>query len=142
MHVCITTVFVYTYFFDGSKHLQKRIPLSKQVTKSITTKFLGKLINVSLSVTKRTANNTQMGSQSYCQLLILCPSMESRNFGSIKTTLFNCHISILVLMQLHLLLHQRWNFKVTCYLTKWLHFPKSATCVILYLSTDLLSKCV
>ena len=48
-----------SYMFDGSKHLQKGIPLSKGTTHSITeggTKLLGKLIDVSLSATKKAAN--------------------------------------------------------------------------------------
>ena len=48
-----------SYLFDGLKLNHQGIPLSNGVTKSITegsTKFLGKLINVSLSSTKRTAS--------------------------------------------------------------------------------------
>ena len=47
------------YLFNGIKHLQKGVPLSKGTTRSITergTKFLVKLINVSPSATKKAAN--------------------------------------------------------------------------------------
>ena len=47
-----------SFLFDGSKLLLQGIPLSKGSTRSITegqTKFLGKLIDVSLSATKKAA---------------------------------------------------------------------------------------
>ena len=48
-----------SYLFDGIKQFQNGIPLSKGTTRSIIeggTKFLGKLIDVSLSATKKAAN--------------------------------------------------------------------------------------
>jgi len=48
-----------SYLFDGFNHLQESIPLTKGTTQSITeggTKFLGKLIDVSLSASKKAAN--------------------------------------------------------------------------------------
>ena len=53
-----------SYLFDGFKCLQKGIVLSKGVTRSITeggTKYLGKLIDVSLSATKRSSNKRMVG---------------------------------------------------------------------------------
>ena len=50
-----------SFLFDGSRIVPKGLPLSKGTTSSITegqTKFLGKLIDVSLSATKRAHSQT------------------------------------------------------------------------------------
>ena len=95
-----------SYLFDGSKCLQKRIPLSKGVTRLITeggTKILGKLIDTLLSTNKRAANKHMISQLKNCYLLLmLCTSVESINYWSIRTISFHCCISIFVLMLSHL----------------------------------------
>jgi len=55
--VCITIVFVYTYTCLIALSVCRRECPCLKVLQSQLLKFLEKLINVSLSVTKRTANN-------------------------------------------------------------------------------------
>ena len=98
-----------SYLFDGSECLLKGILLSKGVTRSFTgTKFLGKLIDVLLSATKRSANKQMVGRITESLSVTGTLHIHGKyNFGSIKTTFNHCCFSILVSMQLHLLPYQR-----------------------------------
>jgi len=82
------------YLFDGSKCLQKGIVLSKGVIRSITeggTKFLGKLMDVSLSATRRSANKRMVGHKT--ELLSATDTLHVRGeyklFRFIETTFYH-----------------------------------------------------
>ena len=66
-----------SYIFNGSKLLQQGLPLSKGTTQPITeggTKFLGKLVDVSLSATKKAADKRMISHLS--QLLSAADSLS------------------------------------------------------------------
>ena len=73
-----------SFLFDGAKHLSQGIPLSKGTTRLISeggTKFLGKLMDVSLSATKAVANRKVFSFLT--ELLSATEFVESTNCGSI-----------------------------------------------------------
>ncbi|XP_065896220.1 uncharacterized protein [Dysidea avara] len=125
-----------SFLFDGSKHLSQRIPLSGGTTKLITeggTKFLGKLIDVSLSATKSIANKNMTSRLS--GLLTATDSLPVR--GEYKLWIYRNYI--LSLLRFHLCVDAITNHTikqlesmVSRYLKKWLQLPRNATRVILY----------
>ena len=125
-----------SYLFDGSKCLQKGIVLSKGVTRSITeggTKFLGKLIGVSLSATKRSANKRMVGR--ITELLSATDTLRIR--GEYRLWIYRNYI--LSLLRFHLSVDavtptaiSKMESMATRYLKRWLHLPRSATRVVLY----------
>ena len=125
-----------SYLFNGIKHLQKGVPLSKGTTRSITeggTKFLGKLIDVSLSATKKAANKRMI--TRLTELLTATDVLSVR--GEYKLWIYRNYI--LSLLRFHLSVDavtqsaiSKMESMVTRYLKKWLHLPRSATKVILY----------
>ena len=116
-----------SYLFDGKKCLQKGIPLSKGVTRSITeggTKFLGKLINVSLSVTKRSANKRMV--DRLTDLLSATDTLHIR--GEYKLWIYRNYILSLLRFSLSVdavtpTAISKMESMVTHYLKKWLHLP-------------------
>ena len=125
-----------SYLFDGFKHLRKGVPLSKGTTRSITegkTKFLGKLIDVSLSATKKAANNRII--TRLTELLTATDALSIR--GEYKLWIYRNHI--LSLLHFHRSIDavtqstiSKLESMATHHLKKWLHLPRSATQVILY----------
>ena len=125
-----------SFLFDGVKHLQEGIPLSKGTTRSIIqgeTKFLGKLINVSLSATKKAVNKRIIAHLT--ELLAATDALSIRGeyklwiYRSYILSLLCFHLSIDVITQSTI---SKLESIATCYLKKWLHLPRSATRVILY----------
>ena len=122
--------------FNGIKYLQKGVPLSKGTTRSITeggTKFLGKLIDVSLSATKKAANKRMI--TRLTELLTATDVLSVR--GEYKLWIYRNYI--LSLLRFHLSVDavtqsaiSKMESMVMRYLKKWLHLPRSATKVILY----------
>jgi len=105
-----------SYLFDGSKCMQKGILLSKGVTRSITeggTKCLEKLIDVSLSGARRSANK-RIVSQ-ITELLSVTDALHIR--GEYTLWIYRNHIlsllyfHLIVLMQLHQLPYRRWSLR-------------------------------
>ena len=125
-----------SYLYDGAKHLKEGILLSKGTTRSITeggTKFLGKLIDVSLSATKKAANKQMIAR--FGELLTTTDVLSIR--GEYKVWIYRNYI--LSLLRFHLSIDAvtqaaiaRLESMATRYLKKWLHLPRSATRVILY----------
>jgi len=124
-----------SFLFDGTKHLPQGIPLSGGTTKLITeggTKFLGKLIDVSLSATKSLANKM---SSFLSGLLTATDSLPIR--GEYKLWIYRNYI--ISLLRFHLCVDAITNHAinqlesmVTRYLKRWLQLPRNATRVILY----------
>ena len=125
-----------SFLFDGTKHLSQGIPLSGGTTKLITeggTKFLGKLIDVSLSATKSIANGKI--TTLLTRLLSATDSLSIR--GEYKLWIYRNYI--ISLLRFYLCVDAITNHTikplesmVTRYLKKWLQLPQSATRVILY----------
>ena len=124
------------YLFDGFKCLQKGIVLSKGVARSITeggTKFLGKLIDVSLSATKRSANKRMVGQitelLSATDTLHVCGEYKLWIYQNYILSLLHFHLSVDAVIPTAI---SKMESMVTRYLKRWLHFPRSATRVVLY----------
>ena len=127
LDLCFKPVKCVSYLYDGSKCLQKGIPLSKGVTRSITeggTKFLGKLINVSLSATKRAANKRMVDRLK--ELISVTDSLNIR--GEYKLWIYRNYV--LSLLRFHLAVDavtptaiSKMESIATRYLKKWLHLP-------------------
>jgi len=122
-----------SFLFDGAKFLSQGIALSKGVTRGITeghTKFLGKVIDISLSATKKTANKRTL-----CRLsdlftitdqLSICEMWIYRNY-------------IISLLQFHLCVDAVSSCSIsklksiaTRFLKEWLNLPQNANRVVLY----------
>ena len=123
-----------SYFFNGSRIIPQGISLSNGVTRSIVEdKFLGKLISVSLSATKRAA-----GKQMITRLTTLLNATDSLCIrGEYKLCIYRNYI--ISLLRFHLCVDTVSNGTIsqmestaTRYLKKWLNLPRSATRVILY----------
>ena len=117
--------------FDGSKHMSQGIRLSGGTTKLITeggTKFLGKLIDVSLSATKSMANKKMTNLLS--GLLTATDTLPIR--GEYNLWIYRNYI--ISLLRFHLCVdaitdHTIKQFESTVihFLKKWLHIPRNAT---------------
>ena len=110
--------------------------MSKGITRSITegeTKFLGKLIDTSLSTTKRAANKGMVSRLT--ELLSVTDAVHIR--GEYKLWVYQNYI--LSLLCIHLCVDavtptaiSKIESMATHYLKKWLNLPRSATRAILY----------
>jgi len=134
LDLCFKLMKCVSYLYDGSKCLQKEIPLSKGVTRLITeggTKFLGKLF--SLSATKRAANKRMV--DQLTQLISATDSLNIREeyklwiYRNYILSLLHFHLGVDAVTPTAIL---KMESIVTRYLKKWLHLPRSATRVILY----------
>ena len=121
-----------SYRFNGSRIIPHGISLSNGVTRSIVegeTKFLGKLISVSLSATKRAA-----GKQMITRLTTLLNATDSPcihgeyKLWILETTSYRCYVFTSVFMQGTI---SQMEPTATRYLKKWLNLPCSVTRVIL-----------
>ena len=75
LDLCFKPAKCVSFLFDGTRLLSQGIALSKGVTRPITeghTKFLGKVIDISLSATKRTASKRML-----CRLTDLLTATDS-----------------------------------------------------------------
>ncbi|XP_065884075.1 uncharacterized protein [Dysidea avara] len=125
-----------SFLFDGSKVAPRGLPLSKGTTRPITegqTKFLGKLIDVSLSATKKAAGKRMISHLT--DLLSASDSLPIR--GEYKLWIYRNYI--LSLTRFHLCVDavsrgtiSKLESIATRFLKKWLNLPQSATRVILY----------
>ena len=125
-----------SFLFDGSKVAPMGLPLSKGTTRPITegqTKFLGKLIDVSLSATKKAAGKRMISHLT--DLLSASDSLPIR--GEYKLWIYRNYI--LSLTRFHLCVDavsrgtiSKLESIATRFLKKWLNLPRSATRVILY----------
>jgi len=125
-----------SYLFDGSKIIPQGVFLSNGITRSIVEggiKFLGKIIDVSLSATKRAASKRMV--TRLTSLLSATDSLCVR--GEYKLWIYRNYI--VSLLHFHLGVDAVSNRTVsqlestaTRYLKKWLNLPRSATRAILY----------
>ena len=116
--------------------MPKGLPLSKGTTSSITegqTKFLGKLIDVSLSATKKAAARSMI--RLFTDLLTASDSLPIR--GEYKLWIYRNYI--LSLIRFYLCVDavskgaiSKLESIATRFLKKWLGLSRSATRVILY----------
>ena len=125
-----------SFLFNGAKLLSQGIALSKGMTRSITdghTKFLGKVIDVSLSATKKTASKRML-----CHLTDLLTATDQLPIrGEYKMWIYRNYI--ISLLRFHLCVDAVSSCSIsklesiaTRFLKKWLNLPRSATRVILY----------
>jgi len=122
-----------SFLFDGTKLLLQGIPLSKGSTRLITegqTKFLGKLIDLSLNATKKTASKQMIA---HLTDLLTCTDILPIH-GEYKLWIYrNC---IICLLRFHLCVDAGTISKLqsiaTCFLKKWLKLPRSASRAMLY----------
>ena len=125
-----------SFLFDGSRIVPKGLPLSKGTTSSITegqTKFLGKLIDVSLSATKKAAARRMI--RLLTDLLTASDSLPI--CGEYKLWIYRNYILSLIRFYLCVDAVSRGAISklesiATRFLKKWLGLPRSATRVILY----------
>ena len=125
-----------SFLFDGSKVAPKGLPLSNGTTRPITegqTKFLGKLIDVSLSATKKAAAKHMISLST--DLLTATDSLPIR--GEYKLWIYRNYILSLIRFYLCVdAVSSGIIYKLepiaTWFLKKWLNLPRSATRVILY----------
>ena len=125
-----------SYLFDGIKQFQNGIPLSKGTTRSIIeggTKFLGKLIDVSLSATKKAANKQMMTRLTdlltATDTLSVCGEYKLWIYRNYILSLLRFHLSVDAVTKSTIL---KMESLATRYLKKWLYLPRSVTRVILY----------
>ena len=108
------------------------------MTRSITewhTKFLGKVTDISLSATKRTASKRML---QLCRLSDLLTATDQLPIhGEYKMWIYRNYIISLLLF--HLCVDaisscsiSKLDSIATRFLKKWLNLPRSATCVVLY----------
>ena len=125
-----------SFLFNGAKLLSQGIALSNGMTRSITeghTKFLGKVIDISLSTTKKTASKRML-----CRLSDLLTATDSLPIrGEYKLWIYRNYIISLLRFHLYVDAVSSWSISklesiATCFLKKWLHLPRSATRVVLY----------
>jgi len=119
-----------SFLFDGSKHLSQGIVLSSGTTRLISeggTKFLGKLVDVSLSATKAVANRKVLSFLT--ELLSATDLLPIR--GEYKLWIYRNYIISLLRFRLcvdaitnHTI--KKLESTVTRYLKKWLQLPRNA----------------
>ena len=125
-----------SFLFDGSKILPQGIPLSKGSTRSITagqTKFLGKTIDISLSTTKKAANEKMI--TRLTDLLTATDILPIR--GEYKLWIYRNYIISLLRFCLCVdavssCTISKLESIATRFLKKWLKLPRCASRVILY----------
>ena len=125
-----------SYLFDGLKIIPQGISLSKGATRSIVegeTKFLGKIIDVSISVTKKVA-----GARVKARLTSLLSATDSLQIrGEYKLWIYRNYIILLLRFTLcvdsvSVSTISQLESTATRYLKKWLNLPRSASRVLLY----------
>ena len=125
-----------SHLFDGRHHMQQEIQLSGGSTRLITeggTMFLGKSLEVSLSVTKRAASKKMCDVLS--RLLFTTDLLPIR--GEYKLWLYRNYI--VSMLRFHLSVDSVTTGSITKmeniatrHLKKWLNLPRSATHAVLY----------
>ena len=124
-----------SFHYDGAKVISQGLPLSKGMTRFITeghTKFLGKIIDVSLSATKKAASKSMV-----CRLTDLLTATDSLPIcGEYKLWIYRNYIISLLQFYLCVDAVSSWSISklesiASHFLKKWLNLPGSATRVVL-----------
>ena len=125
-----------SFLFDGAKVISQGLSLSKGMTRSITerhTNFLAKIIDVSLSATKKAASKHML--RHLTDLLTATDSLPI--CGEYKLWIYRNYVISLLRFHQCVDAVSSWSISklesiATCFLKKWLNLPRSATCVVLY----------